>query len=266
RPSHAAHAPARQPLVGSDHSGPATARRRPGPRPDLAGGLAGGARPAHAGPHSGQLLLLRAQRRPRVHGRHVVPRKHRPERPAGRRWPLVAAHDPRALADVAAPDHRPPRPRPLLHHRPRGRDEPVPGLNHPARLMGKAPLARAVLLLQDIEAARQRIQPHVHRTPMRQSVQLGKVLGCQVWLKFENLQRTGSFKIRGAMNKILTLTEAERKSGVVAASAGNHAQGVALAATTMGVKSTVVMPVTATLQKVEATRNYGAEVVLSGAS
>lgn len=123
-----------------------------------------------------------------------------------------------------------------------------------------------MVTLADIEAARARIQKYIHRTPIKASVQLEKLTGSKVHFKFENLQRTGSFKIRGAMNKILTLSEEDRKRGVVAASAGNHAQGVALAASTLGVKATVVMPVMATLQKVEATRNYGAEVILSGTS
>ncbi len=120
--------------------------------------------------------------------------------------------------------------------------------------------------LADVEAARKRIQPHIHRTPLQPSFQVQKLTGSQVFFKFENLQRTGSFKIRGAMNKILTLSAAQRKKGVIAASAGNHAQGVALAASTLGVKATIVMPTGATLQKVEATRGYGAGVVLHGAS
>jgi threonine dehydratase len=88
--------------------------------------------------------------------------------------------------------------------------------------------------------------------------------GADVHLKLETFQRTGSFKIRGATNRIATLTPAEQEAGVVTASAGNHAQGVALAATRMGVDSTVVMPETAPVSKVQATRNYGAEVVLHG--
>jgi threonine dehydratase len=90
--------------------------------------------------------------------------------------------------------------------------------------------------------------------------------GADVWLKLENLQRTGSFKIRGALNKIASLSDDERKRGVVAASAGNHAQGVALAARHLGARATVVMPREASIAKVEATRRYGAEVVLHGAN
>src|ERR671923_496859 len=86
----------------------------------------------------------------------------------------------------------------------------------------------------------------------------------EVWLKAENLQRTGSFKIRGAVNKIATLGEAERAAGVVTASAGNHGQAVALAAREAGVQATVFMPEDAPMAKVEATRSYGAEVVLTG--
>jgi len=132
--------------------------------------------------------------------------------------------------------------------------------------MAPAALARLPIALEDIQAARKRIQPYVHKTPLRLSTQMEKLTGSQVYFKFENLQRTGSFKIRGAMNKILTLSPAERARGVIAASAGNHAQGVALAAKTLGVKAVVVMPRGATLQKVEATRGYGAEIVLHGAN
>jgi threonine dehydratase len=136
----------------------------------------------------------------------------------------------------------------------------------PEKALTTAPAAPGVVTLADVQAARKRIQPYVHKTSLRPSVQLSKLTGSNVWLKFENQQRTGSFKIRGAMNKILTLGPDERARGVVAASAGNHAQGVALAASTLGVKATVVMPAGATLQKVEATRNYGAEIVLHGAN
>src|SRR5919108_1139478 len=86
----------------------------------------------------------------------------------------------------------------------------------------------------------------------------------EVWLKAENLQRTGSFKIRGAVNRIATLGEAERAAGVVTASAGNHGQAVALAAREAGVAATVFMPQDAPMSKVDATRSYGAEVVLAG--
>ncbi len=120
--------------------------------------------------------------------------------------------------------------------------------------------------LADIEAARDRIRDQVHRTPFRHSTTFSHLTGGEVHVKLENTQRTGSFKIRGALNKILTMPEADRKNGVVAASAGNHAQGVALAAKLNDVKATIVMPKHASIAKVEATRGYGAEVVLDGAN
>ena len=93
---------------------------------------------------------------------------------------------------------------------------------------------------------------------------LCRVTGADVYLKPENLQRTGSFKVRGALNRIRVLNSEERRRGVVASSAGNHAQGVALAASAAGIASTIVMPLTAPLTKVGRTRGYGAEVVLAG--
>lgn len=129
-----------------------------------------------------------------------------------------------------------------------------------------AALANLPLSLRDIEQARERIRNSVHHTPLRHSVTFSNLTHAEVYLKFENFQRTGSFKIRGALNKILTLTPVERAAGVVAASAGNHAQGVALAASMNGVKALVVMPKGATIQKVEATKGYGAEILLHGAS
>jgi threonine dehydratase len=104
----------------------------------------------------------------------------------------------------------------------------------------------------------------VHRTPCWRSRTFSRLCGGEVWLKYENLQRTGSYKIRGALNRILTLPEQARRSGVIAASAGNHAQGVAVAAHLAGVPATIVMPKLAALAKVTATRGYGARVVLHG--
>ena len=101
-------------------------------------------------------------------------------------------------------------------------------------------------------------------TPMESSIFLSELLGSPVFLKCENLQRTGSYKIRGAYNRLSQLNEEERARGVVAASAGNHAQGVALAARELGIKSTIFMPVGVALPKLQATRNYGAEVILRG--
>jgi threonine dehydratase len=119
--------------------------------------------------------------------------------------------------------------------------------------------------LADLEAARARIAGHVHATPVYASESLARRTGRPTWLKAENLQRTGSFKIRGAVNKIAGLTDAERAAGVVAASAGNHGQAVARAAREFGIPATVYMPQDAPMAKVDATRNYGGETVLAGA-
>ncbi len=117
--------------------------------------------------------------------------------------------------------------------------------------------------LEDVRTAHQNINKVARRTPV--NLALGKRLReKQIHIKMENLQTTGSFKIRGSLNKILNLTEEEKKKGVIAASAGNHAQGVAMSASLLGVNSKIVMPIAAPLIKVEATRNYGAEVVLHG--
>src|SRR6266487_5607115 len=116
----------------------------------------------------------------------------------------------------------------------------------------------------DVIAAREILREDISVTPMLHSWALSDRIGGPVFLKCENLQRTGSFKPRGAYLRISRLTAAERKRGVVAASAGNHAQGVAFAAARLGTKATVVMPVGAPLPKVEATRGYGAEVILQG--
>ncbi len=118
----------------------------------------------------------------------------------------------------------------------------------------------------DLDAAVELLAPVMRRTPMVASRALTERCGHEVWLKCENLQRTGSFKPRGAYARIARLNEAERAGGVVAASAGNHAQGVAWSATTLGIASTVFMPAGASLPKVQATRAYGADVVLGGAT
>jgi threonine dehydratase len=118
--------------------------------------------------------------------------------------------------------------------------------------------------LADIDAARTRIASLARITPVYSSETLGHLSGCRVFLKAENLQRTGSFKIRGAFNKIQTLDEAERAAGVVTASSGNHGQAVALAAREAGVRATVFMPEDAPMAKVDAARHYGAEIVLVG--
>ncbi len=118
--------------------------------------------------------------------------------------------------------------------------------------------------LADITLARELTSEIAVQTPMEASRWLSALVGGDVWLKCENLQRTGSFKIRGAFVRISRLTPEERRRGVVAASAGNHAQGVALAASTLGIKSTVFMPEGAPIPKEKATRGYGAEVVFHG--
>jgi threonine dehydratase len=117
----------------------------------------------------------------------------------------------------------------------------------------------------DVLAAREVLRGVVTTTPMLHSWVLSDRLGGPVYLKCENLQRTGSFKARGAYLRISRLTDAERSRGVVAASAGNHAQGVAFAAALLGAKATVVMPEGAPLPKIAATRSYGAEIILHGA-
>jgi threonine dehydratase len=121
-----------------------------------------------------------------------------------------------------------------------------------------------MLELADIEAARDRVAETSRHTPLSYSQSFSSLTGADVHLKLEMLQRTGAFKIRGATNRIATLSEEQCESGVVTASAGNHAQGVALAATRMGVDSKVVMPKNAPNAKIKATRNYGAEVELYG--
>ncbi|HUJ18112.1 MAG TPA: threonine ammonia-lyase [Nitrospirota bacterium] len=117
-----------------------------------------------------------------------------------------------------------------------------------------------MISLSDIQTARERIAPFIHRTPLILSNSLSRLTGAEVYLKLENLQKTGSFKVRGAFNKLLSVAEPR----VIAASMGNHAQAVAFAAGKLGKSSVIVMPETASLVKQEATRGYGAEVVLHG--
>jgi threonine dehydratase len=118
----------------------------------------------------------------------------------------------------------------------------------------------------DVAAARKVLDDVVLHTPMLHSRALSEQVGGPVYLKCENLQRTGSFKARGAYLRIWRLSDAERARGVIAASAGNHAQGVAFAAARLGARATVIMPERAPLPKVEATRSYGADVVLHGST
>jgi len=117
---------------------------------------------------------------------------------------------------------------------------------------------------EDFEAAYVHVGPHVHHTPLLTSRMLSERTGFDVRLKAEIFQRTGSYKIRGPLNKFAHLSDEERKRGVVCSSAGNHAQGVALAARIHGIEAVVVMAENATSSKIAATRGYGAEVVLHG--
>lgn len=118
--------------------------------------------------------------------------------------------------------------------------------------------------LQDIQKAQETIKDIVKKTDILESTKLSTMTGANVYYKCENLQKTGSFKVRGASNKIANLTEEEKSKGVIASSAGNHAQGVALSAKMNNIEATIVMPSTAPLAKVTATKSYGANVVLEG--
>ena len=120
--------------------------------------------------------------------------------------------------------------------------------------------------LKKIEQAAKKIEPVVSRTPFAYAPVLSKRVGHEVFLKKENLQVTGAFKLRGAFNKIATLGDEEKKVGVVAASAGNHAQGVAFSASYFGIPATIVMPENTPLTKVNGVKAYGAEVILHGAN
>jgi threonine dehydratase len=123
---------------------------------------------------------------------------------------------------------------------------------------------KAVIKLSDIEAAQRTLSGQVVRTPMLAAPKLSELTGAQVFIKYENLQVTNSFKDRGAFVKLSALTDAERRNGVIAMSAGNHAQAVAYHAKRLGIAATIVMPVTTPFVKVEATKAYGAAVVLDG--
>ncbi len=120
------------------------------------------------------------------------------------------------------------------------------------------------LTLRDFETVRDRIAPHIKRTPLLTSTQLSELTGYDVRLKAELFQRVGSYKIRGPLNKFALMPEDQKRRGVVCSSAGNHAQGVALAARIHGIRAVVCMAANATPSKVAATRGYGAEVVLHG--
>ncbi len=122
------------------------------------------------------------------------------------------------------------------------------------------------ITLRDIEAAARRLEGEVVKTPCLPSARLSELLGCQLTLKFENFQHSSSFKDRGALVKLASLTKAERSRGVIAMSAGNHAQGVAYHATRLGIPATIVMPRLTPFVKVEKTSQFGAKVVLQGDS
>jgi len=121
-----------------------------------------------------------------------------------------------------------------------------------------------LLTLEKIEQAHQRIKDVVVHTPFSYAPFLSGESGVEVFLKKENLQMTGAFKLRGAFNKIASLSDAERAQGVVAASAGNHAQGVAYSAQHFGIKAVIIMPDSTPLTKVNGVRHFGAEVILAG--
>ncbi|QHS24076.1 threonine ammonia-lyase [Virgibacillus sp. MSP4-1] len=112
----------------------------------------------------------------------------------------------------------------------------------------------------------QQMMDVVHRTPLTTSTSINQLTGKQVYFKMENQQKTGAFKIRGATNKISQLSDSEKRRGVIAASAGNHAQGVALAATKHGIQSKIFMPEKTPTAKAQATKGYGAQIVLTGES
>src|SRR3954465_2931724 len=120
------------------------------------------------------------------------------------------------------------------------------------------------LSLDDIRAAAGRLKGHIERTPLRHSRTLSEITGAEVWVKFENQQFTAAYKERGALNTLLQLSDNEAKRGVIAASAGNHSQGLAYHAARLGVPVTIVMPKTTPFTKVQHTRNHGAEVVIDG--
>ncbi|WP_227937581.1 threonine ammonia-lyase [Alkalihalobacillus deserti] len=121
-----------------------------------------------------------------------------------------------------------------------------------------------MVLLNDIVTAHEKMMGIIHKTPLDYSLTFSEYSDNDIYLKLENLQKTGSFKVRGSYNKMISLRKEELKNGVVAASAGNHAQGVAYASTMLGIPCTIIMPTGAPLSKVQATKEYGANVELQG--
>jgi threonine dehydratase len=132
--------------------------------------------------------------------------------------------------------------------------------------MTSASTASAAVSLATVQQARERIREFIYNSPCRHSVDLSQMTGQETFLKLDNVQRTGAFKERGALNKILTLSDDEKRRGVITASAGNHAQAVAYHACARGIRAQIVMPLMTPLVKVAATRGFGAEVVLQGAN
>ncbi len=129
--------------------------------------------------------------------------------------------------------------------------------------MSNPNLNSLLLDVASIHEAQQRIAPYIHRTPLIRSTTLSDEFAADVYLKLECLQKTGSFKPRGAFNKLLTMSDAQRAAGVVGVSGGNHAQGVAYAARALGARATICMPATTPRNYLDATRGYGAEIVLA---
>jgi len=131
-------------------------------------------------------------------------------------------------------------------------------------MTGASTSTLSAVTLKSVQQARERINGFIDNSPCRHSIELSRMVGEEIFLKLDNVQRTGAFKERGALNKILTLREDERRRGVVAASAGNHAQAVAYHACARGIRAQIVMPLMTPLVKAAATKNFGAEVVLHG--
>src|SRR5438105_4368104 len=178
----------------------------------------------------------------------------------------VAIDNPGSPRTLHQPAPTPPLNKPATHDRaspPLAIHQSPPTTHHSPTRYPSHMIAVSVTI-DDIRNAKHPFTTIVRRTPLLPSGTLSELCAAEVRLKAENLQRTGSFKIRGAMNRLAALTDAERASGVIAASAGNHAQGVALAAKSHGVRATIVMPRTTPLAKVQATRDYGAEIILHG--
>ena len=139
-------------------------------------------------------------------------------------------------------------------------------MSKPVLMTRPAKAARPDVSLQEIQLAMSRIRESIYLSPCAKSEYFSQHTGNSLYLKLDNLQRTGSFKERGALNKLLTLTPEERSRGVIAASAGNHAQGVAYHAGKHGIRAQICMPLTTPLIKASATKSYGAEVILHGAN